>query len=321
MQPPSSGGPLLQHVNGATYDITQRIVVTNQDVSSLGLLELNLPIPLAAPEQAVERVREVGDRTFRLRDVNGHGLVVRSLYRDSHAPPGPGETRSLEVSYRLVRKEIRTNAAALMARNYPPYNPKDRDFAVHTRSERTIETDAPEIAAVALELVRKWPNPYLRAKAAYEYVLDHVEYASPSPSRSARECMRQGKGDCGTYTLLFTALCRATGIPTRPIAGCWASGDNPWHCWAEFHLPGVGWIPVDPSVGDRGPKEREYYFGNLDNNRVTLARTFKFTVDTKDGSTDVEFVQVGTWWWFPAQGSSGSKMHVEHSFHGVRVGK
>ena len=126
------------------------------------------------------------------------------------------------------------------------------------------------------------------------------------------QCLSLGKADCGSYTALFVALCRAGGVPARPVAGCWAQGENQWHCWAEFFIPDVGWIPVDPSAGDRGTKQRAYYFGNLDSNRVSLAKTFNLTVDTTEGSTDLGFAQVGTWWWYPAPGSTGSQMTVQH---------
>jgi transglutaminase-like putative cysteine protease len=43
------------------------------------------------------------------------------------------------------------------------------------------------------------------------------------------------------------------------------------HCWAEFFIPGTGWIPVDVSYGDTREGSRNYYFGNLDERRVSLS--------------------------------------------------
>ena len=309
----------LEFVNPVTYEITQRITVTNHDVSALDLLELNLPIPLDWPEQDVGQLTITGDRPFRLLDDDESGMIVRSLYRGSEALPGPKETRLLAVAYHVTRKEIRTDAQVLASRAYEPYDEQSQLYRLNTRSEKLIEADAREIMTLAETLKVRTEGPYHFAREAYDYVIEHTEYVSPSPSHGARECLAKGRADCGSYTALFVALCRAGGVPARAVAGSWATGENQWHCWAEFLLPGVGWVPVDPSAGERSPRERAYYFGNLDNNRVSLAKTFNLTVKATKGSTDLGFVQVGTWWWYPAPGSTGSKMAVEHSFLGRRA--
>ena len=54
--------------------------------------------------------------------------------------------------------------------------------------------------------------------------------------------------------MLFAALCRAAGVPARPIWGLAKVsagqdrrfGDIASHSWGEFYLPGCGWVPVDP---------------------------------------------------------------------------
>jgi hypothetical protein len=318
---PSSGAveALIEFIHPISYEMKQSIAVTNHDVSQLELLELNLAVPLAWPEQDIHQFADSGDQTFRLRDVHALGEIVRSLYRAPEIPPRPSQSRSLSVMYRLSRREIRTNASLLADMKFPPYDESSAEYRLFTQSEKSIEVDASEIMAAATRLKDRSAGPYRFARAVYEYVLDKTEYEGPSPSRTALECLTKHKGDCGTYSTLFVALCRAGGVPARPVAGCWAMGDNQWHCWAEFQLPGVGWVPVDPSVGDRGPREREHYFGNLDNNRVTMAKTFNLSVDTNRGSRDVGFVQVGTWWRYPKRGSSGSKMAVEHSFTGRSI--
>ena len=54
--------------------------------------------------------------------------------------------------------------------------------------------------------------------------------------------------------MLFTALCRAAGVPARPVWGIirmppvpnQPKGNFASHNWAEVYFPGSGWIPVDP---------------------------------------------------------------------------
>lgn len=57
------------------------------------------------------------------------------------------------------------------------------------------------------------------------------------------------RGDCSEFALLFTALCRAAGIPAREIAGLVYMGDESrafgLHRWAEVVIRDR-WVPVDP---------------------------------------------------------------------------
>jgi len=39
-----------------------------------------------------------------------------------------------------------------------------------------------------------------------------------------------------------------------------------YHCWAEFYLAGVGWVPVDASEAWKNPAKRDFFFGAHDTN-------------------------------------------------------
>jgi hypothetical protein len=63
--------------------------------------------------------------------------------------------------------------------------------------------------------------------------------------------LRNRSGVCEDYASLFTALCRASGIPARLVYGQGvnlARGSSEPHAWAEFFLSSHGWIPVEPTV-------------------------------------------------------------------------
>jgi len=86
------------------------------------------------------------------------------------------------------------------------------------------------------------------------------------------------------------SLARAAGVPSREIFGI-RQGKKPvqdittWqHCWAEFYLPGYGWVPVDPGdvrkmmlkqdlkLSDPKTDEyRAYFWGGIDPYRVKLS--------------------------------------------------
>lgn len=83
-------------------------------------------------------------------------------------------------------------------------------------------------------------------------------------------------GNCTDIHSLFIGMARASGIPARfimgfPLAEKTGEGKIPgYHCWAEFYVQDEGWIPVDISEAIRHPQKKEFYFGNLDMNRIAF---------------------------------------------------
>jgi hypothetical protein len=46
---------------------------------------------------------------------------------------------------------------------------------------------------------------------------------------------------------------------------------NGYHCWAQFSPDGRQWLPVDISEANKNPRMRDFYFGNLTENRVLFS--------------------------------------------------
>ena len=65
---------------------------------------------------------------------------------------------------------------------------------------------------------------------------------------SAAASFRSKNGNCQTHTRLYTALARASGIPTRFVSGLvYMEGKGfLYHSWAESFLDGR-WVSVDPT--------------------------------------------------------------------------
>jgi transglutaminase-like putative cysteine protease len=97
-------------------------------------------------------------------------------------------------------------------------------------------------------------------------------------------------GKCTDISSVYIALARASGVPAREIFGIRlgkkAEEDitGYQHCWAEFYLPGYGWVPVDPAdvrkamlvekLSPEDPKTAEakaYFWGGIDPYRIRLA--------------------------------------------------
>jgi hypothetical protein len=82
-----------------------------------------------------------------------------------------------------------------------------------------------------------------------------------------------GVGNCTDYHSYFLSLTRTLNIPSRfhmgflvPQNG--ADAIEGYHCWADYFVQNKGWYPVDISEADKNPEKSNYFFGNLDPNRI-----------------------------------------------------
>lgn len=112
-----------------------------------------------------------------------------------------------------------------------------------------IESEDPGIRALAEKLTEK--TTAQTARKIFDWVSDHIEYSGyVKRNRGARYALVRRRGDCTEYASLFVALCRANGIPARPVGGficprSMAVNINDYHNWAEFYLNGR-WRTADP---------------------------------------------------------------------------
>ncbi len=135
---------------------------------------------------------------------------------------------------------------------------------------------------IAADVTAGKTTPLARARAVYDYVLSTMRYEKPA---GAGQGWGQGDiewacdkkyGNCTDFHALFIGLLRASGIPARFSIGyaipTAASGDVPgYHCWADFYLDGVGWVPVDASEGWKHKERADWFFGHHDADRVQLS--------------------------------------------------
>ncbi|NLX94985.1 MAG: transglutaminase domain-containing protein [Rhodopirellula sp.] len=295
-QSPAMGqedGSWIRYGDERRYHVVHRGDFQNGDVQ-LESLELWIPVPQDAPEQTVQSI-EVRPRVPIVREANGLARVAK--FYGKKDLPRPGASMVLEVSYEVTVRRIATDLARL-ARNGPPRYANADAYRLFTRPERKIESDHPAIIEQAEKLRGQKTDPVEIARAAYDWVLENVEYQLIEGFGGAAWCLEKGHGECGDYSALFVALCRAAGVPARLVSGFWADRTDGWHCWAEFLLPEGQWIPVDASLGDQNWFSRRYYFGSLDNRRVALCRTSDIElVDRSGGNRTRDFLQNGAWWW------------------------
>lgn len=124
---------------------------------------------------------------------------------------------------------------------------KEEGFAKYLEPSLLVQSNDPRIIEEANRIIGDEKNALKVAKMITEWVYENVDKKPTVSIPSALEVLESRVGDCNEHTVLFTALTRAVGVPTRIITGIVFSGGNfYYHTWAEVY---VGkWVSVDPTM-------------------------------------------------------------------------
>jgi transglutaminase-like putative cysteine protease len=198
-----------------------------------------------------------------------------SLFQLNDLVSGAGE--EIQVSY-LV--EVYSQETAVKIQSIK--EEKSPMASVYTQPSPLVPSEDPRIKAQAAALLGRERNPYIKAQRIYEWLISEGNIQTEVLNCGALEALEEKQGDSYTAALLFCALARAAGVPAIPAAGVLVDRNRQVirHYWAEFWIDGFGWIPLDPALGAGAApdsfnlkQDREaYYFGNLDNQRITFSR-------------------------------------------------
>lgn len=129
-----------------------------------------------------------------------------------------------------------------------------------------------------------------KAKAIYDWIIQNMvrdESVKGCGQGDVCTLLSTKAGKCTDINSVFTGLCRAVGVPAREMFGVRMNAvdiTGNQHCWAEFYLPGTGWVAADPAdvlkavlkggwTKDQAEtKEKaEYFWGGYDSERVELS--------------------------------------------------
>lgn len=164
----------------------------------------------------------------------------------------------------------------------------------YLEASASVPSNDPEMQKIAKNAVKGKEGTLAKAQAIYEWVVENT-FRNPdvnacglgNPIRTLTEM--KGGGKCADLSAVFVTLARAAGIPARDVYGLRLAkpenGDvtSGYHCWAEFYLPGTGWVMVDPAdvrkmmlvheleLRDAG-QWKDFFWGGDDLFRVVLEK-------------------------------------------------
>lgn len=124
-----------------------------------------------------------------------------------------------------------------------------REFGSYLTSDPFVQSDDPEIRAKAREIAGTDRDAVRTVKKLMSWVFRTLDQIPTFGLPSARDILAHPSGDCKVHTILFSALARSLGIPTKLAAGMvYKEGFFYYHAWPEVYLG--TWVPVDPTFGE-----------------------------------------------------------------------
>jgi len=133
----------------------------------------------------------------------------------------------------------------------------------YTRSTRYWPTDG-AVAQAAKSVVKPDAKVADNVHAVYRYVIDKLSYNNEKIKFNVRQGAAKALANpnnavCLEYADLMIAMLRSQGIPARMVVGYAYAGSlkaspevaDSLHSWVEAYVPGIGWMTVDPTWGEK----------------------------------------------------------------------
>jgi transglutaminase-like putative cysteine protease len=110
-----------------------------------------------------------------------------------------------------------------------------------------IQSADPTLRRQAAEIIGDEHDALRAAMLIQQWVYRTIEKKPTLSIPSALDVLKLKVGDCNEHAVLFTALCRAAGIPSRFCAGLvYNQGSFYYHAWSEVFAG--RWVSVDPAL-------------------------------------------------------------------------
>lgn len=242
-------------------------------------VRLWIPYPLSDENQEITSVAVTGN--YSGAQVYREGKFGNTMLFVEWNDPSP--SRKLTYKFDVTRKERITKnftgkeLAVPQAEMADLLTLKDYD----TSAERKVRELSRKITGGKKTVLA-------RAQGVYDWIVENMHRDANVKGCGFGEVgklLETLGGKCADIHSVFVALSRASGVPAREIYGLRMPAVSPGdatkgqHCWAEFYLPGYGWVVVDPADVAKAILEkkltlaqaqpyREYFFGAVDESRI-----------------------------------------------------
>lgn len=225
-----------------TFTITPVVNKNTNDV------KLWVPYPLSNTFQTISDMSVTGnyDSSAVYRDPGSEAVYVYASWAR------PKEQPSFVMQFHISQKDRRNTNLKDSGKDYPEL------VAPYLAATPAIPADDIVFKTIASDAVKGRTGTLEKAQGVYDWVVTNT-FRDPNvkgcglgiPGRTLQA--NKGGGKCADLSTVFVTVARAAGIPARDVYGLRLGSPKDgnvtsgFHCWAEFYLPGTGWVMVDPA--------------------------------------------------------------------------
>lgn len=269
--------------------LTFHYAFTVKNVSPGDHVRVWIPLAHSDDSQDVKVLTQTGD--LPLKQVRQPEYGNQILYAET-AKADKSEYK-FSVDYDVTRREHVVLVSGKPAPNLKVVSAPKVELARFVEADRLVPvTGLP--AQLAAEQTKGATTPLEKAKDIYEYVFRTMKYDKTGTGWGHGDTLwacDSKHGNCTDFHSVFISMARSQKIPARFQIGFPLPADKPsaeipgYHCWAEFYISDMGWVPIDISEAWKHQEKHDYFFGAHDVNRVqfTQGRDLKLT-PAQDGA-------------------------------------
>jgi transglutaminase-like putative cysteine protease len=199
------------------------------------------------PDRTIAKPRQLKRLRLQLTGITGDGWDLAG-----------GRQQWSKGELTVVKESLQEISSAKIPVNNPA-------VAQDLQPSLLVQSDAVSLRKQASEIVGGERNGLQAVEMINFWVYQNLEKRPTLSIPNALAVYESRAGDCNEHSVLFAALARAAGIPTRIVTGLlYTEGRFFYHAWDEVFLG--EWIAVDPLMNQvpADPTHVRLIIGELD---------------------------------------------------------
>lgn len=193
---------------------------------------------LIKPNKEIKEPHTVKRLRLKLKNISNPNIIIEDQRQKVINKKQAGNVYTVEME---IKTESQQSAVSSQQSG------ENRKYLEDTPE---IQSNNIEIKKMSEEITAGEMNILSKALKINKWVYDYLE-KKPVDTFSAVDALKSKEGECQSHSNLFAALSRASGIPTKIVAGIVYSEDYDgflYHAWPEVYIG--EWIALDPTLGE-----------------------------------------------------------------------